>query len=362
VSQGFVARLFLCLLLMPILATAWVAPLRAAQPVLSCPSGTTVFDWDTPANSWIAGTLNNSYAVSNIGTINYAITTTGGTWVTNATYGGTAPFRQNIDTYGMSPVQYTLQEWIDFSTNTQTATTTITLPTAVPGLQFSIFDVDFSSGGFTDRIVVTGSFNGSPVTANLATHNATPSYTISGNVATGTATSAVNSMNGRIWVTFSSPVDRVTVIYGNAPSAPANPSSQAIDFHDITFCRPVANVTATKISSILSDGVSGSNPKSVPGAVVRYCITVQNSGSGTATNFSIADPLPANVTYVANSLTSGATCGTAATAEDDDNADGGEVDNIRMHVSGLPVSTVNGTAITLGPSATFALAFSATIN
>jgi uncharacterized repeat protein (TIGR01451 family) len=340
-------------------ATAVQTPAFAAQPTLTCPAGTTVFDWDTPTNTWTAGSLNNSYNVANLGSINYAISTTGGTWVTNASYGGTAPFRQNIDTYGFSPVQYTLQEWIDFSTNTQTATTVITLPTAVPGLQFSILDVDFSSGGFTDRITVTGTFNGSPVTPSLDTHNGTPSYTIAGNVATGTAGSSVTSQNGRLWVTFSAPVDRVTVVYGNAPSAPANPTSQAIDFHDITFCRPQANISVSKISSVLSDGISGSNPKSIPGATVRYCITVTNSGSGTATGVSVGDVLPANTSYVAASMVSGASCGTAATVEDDNNIGADESDPIGMSITG---STITGVRASMLPSTSFALVFHATVN
>jgi uncharacterized repeat protein (TIGR01451 family) len=334
-------------------------PAFAAQPALSCPAGTTVFDWDTPSNSWTAGSLNNSYSVANLGTINYAIATTGGTWVTNATYGGTAPFRQNVDTYGFSPVQYTLQEWIDFSTRTQTATTVITLPTAVPGLQFSLLDVDFSSGGFTDQITVTGSYGGSPVTPSLDTHNGTPSYTIAGNVATGNAGSTVTSQNGRIWVTFSVPVDTVTVVYGNAPSAPANPSSQAIDFHDITFCRPQAVVTATKISSVVSDPVSGSNPKAIPGATIRYCITVNNAGSGTATGVAMTDTIPANMTYIAGSMFSGATCGTATTAEDDNNAGADESDPIGMNISG---TTITGTRATMLPGTSFVMVFNAAVN
>lgn len=334
-------------------------PAFAAQPALTCPAGTTVFDWDTPTNTWVAGSLNNSYNVTNLGSINYAISTTGGAWVTNATYGGTAPFRQNIDTYGFSPVQYTLQQWIDFSTRTQTATTVITLPTAVPGLQFSLLDVDFSSGGFTDQITVTGSYGGSPVTASLNTHNGTPSYTIAGNVATGNAGSSVTSQNGRLWVTFSAPVDTVTVVYGNAASAPANPTSQAIDFHDITFCRPVATITASKTSSVLSDGVSGSNFKSIPGATVRYCITVNNSGSGTATSVSMGDVLPSNMTYVAGSMLSGADCNSAATAEDDNNTGADESDPIGMSITG---TTITGVRASMLPSTSFAMVFRATVN
>jgi uncharacterized repeat protein (TIGR01451 family) len=339
-------------------ATALQSPVSAAQPTLSCPVGTTVFDWDAPTSTWTAGSVNNSYNVANLGLINFAITKTGGTWVTNATYGGTAPFRQNIDTYGFSPVQYTLQQWIDFSTRTQTTTTVITLPTAVPGLQFSMLDIDFSSGGFTDRVTVTGSYGGSPVTASLNTHNTTPSYTIAGNVATGNATSAANSQNGRLWVTFSAPVDTVTVVYGNAPSAPTNPTSQAVDFHDFTFCRPQANLSVTKISSVVSDGVSSTNPKAIPGAVMRYCVTVTNNGSGTATAISVNDLLQSQLTYVPGTMLSGTSCGGATTTEDD-NATGPDESPVGMSISG---TTITGTATSLAPNASLAYVFNATVD
>ena len=40
------------------------------------------------------------------------------------------------------------------------------------------------------------------------------------------------------------------------------------------------------------------NPKAVPGATVEYCITVANaSGAALATNVSVTDDLPADVTY-----------------------------------------------------------------
>lgn len=341
------------------LASVAQTPAYAAQPALSCPAGTTAFDWDTPANTWTAGSLNNSYAVTALGSINFAITTTGGTWVTNASYGGTAPFRQNIDTYGFSPAQFTLQQWIDFSTRTQTATTVITLPNAVPGLQFSIMDIDFSSGGFTDRIVVTGSYLGSPVTPSLDTHNATPSYTISGNVAVGNAQSTATSMNGRVWVTFSAPVDTVTVVYGNAASAPTNPTAQAIDYHDISFCRPRANLAVSKISEVLDDYVSGANDKYLPGALIRYCITVNNSGPSAATAVSASDTVPADTLFVSGSMRSGTSCGTATTPEDDDASDGSEVDAVRMNFNG---SVVAGTAATLAAGASIAMVFEAIVD
>lgn len=60
-----------------------------------------------------------------------------------------------------------------------------------------------------------------------------------------------------------------------------------------------ALLTASKISTVISDPVNGTtNPKMIPGAVVQYCIAVANAtGGAAATLLSVADPLPANVTY-----------------------------------------------------------------
>jgi hypothetical protein len=64
-----------------------------------------------------------------------------------------------------------------------------------------------------------------------------------------------------------------------------------------------ANLTVTKYSRVVSDGVSASNPKAIPGAVVEYCIAVSNAASAaTATNVTISDNLTsvAGTTYQAS--------------------------------------------------------------
>ncbi len=72
----------------------------------------------------------------------------------------------------------------------------------------------------------------------------------------------------------------------------------------ITNTRIAGNATLViaKTSTILSDGVSGSNPKALPGAVVRYTITVQNTGNLTvdANSIVIQDPFPADFTLDAS--------------------------------------------------------------
>ena len=45
------------------------------------------------------------------------------------------------------------------------------------------------------------------------------------------------------------------------------------------------------------------NPKGIPGATVRYTITLTNNGSEDASSVVVVDTTPANTTYVAESMT-----------------------------------------------------------
>ena len=63
-----------------------------------------------------------------------------------------------------------------------------------------------------------------------------------------------------------------------------------------------ATVTITKNSIVLSDPVNDTNnPKRIPGAVVRYCFIVENTGSTDATNVLVTDDMDENVFDFSNS-------------------------------------------------------------
>ena len=72
----------------------------------------------------------------------------------------------------------------------------------------------------------------------------------------------------------------------------------------ITNTRLAGNATlvVTKSSTVLSDGVSVSNPKAVPGARIQYTITVQNTGnlSVDANSIVVTDPFPPDFTLDAS--------------------------------------------------------------
>jgi uncharacterized repeat protein (TIGR01451 family) len=60
-----------------------------------------------------------------------------------------------------------------------------------------------------------------------------------------------------------------------------------------------ATLAITKTSRVISDPLNNStNPKAIPGATIEYCVVVNNAaGSATATNVTITDPLPGDLTY-----------------------------------------------------------------
>ncbi|APG62271.1 hypothetical protein LPB140_05035 [Sphingorhabdus lutea] len=128
---------------------------------------------------------------------------------------------------------------------------------------------------------------------------------------------------------------------------------------EILFNVIAANFNVTKINNVLSDPVSASNPKAIPGAVVRYCITMTNGGAAPLTNLSATDTMPTNVTYVAGSMRSGASCGAASTVEDDNNTGTDESDPYGASISGNVITAV---APTLAASTSFVLTYTVTVN
>ena len=315
-------------------------------------STTNLLDWNS--HSWTSGSPTGSATLTGIGTVNFSVATDG-TYI--------SPLELNSsNTGGFGAGQLSLYQIIEYTNITQTTTTTVTLPTAVPGAQFTVFDVDFANADFADKLVVTGSYNGSSVTPTMT--NGVVNYTI-GNIAIGDGGSGSTSANGNVVVTFSSPVDTISIEYGNHTTAPADPDGQAISIYDFTFCNPVADLSVSKISSVVSDGISASNPKAIPGATVRYCITVNNAGSGTATAVSASDNVPSDVAFVPGSMLTGTSCGSAASAEDDNASGADETDPFGMSFAAGGTNgtgVVTGTASSLAPGDSMALVFNVTLD
>ncbi len=115
-----------------------------------------------------------------------------------------------------------------------------------------------------------------------------------------------------------------------------------------------------KTSMVTGDPVSGaSNPKAIPGAVLKYCILISNAGTADAENVVSTDTIPTDMTYSPGSMLSGASCASATDPEDDDASGTDESDPWGASISG---STITMVAKAVGPSSSMALTFEAIVD
>jgi uncharacterized repeat protein (TIGR01451 family) len=81
----------------------------------------------------------------------------------------------------------------------------------------------------------------------------------------------------------------------------------ATETADDQYWVQTAALAVAKTSSVVSDPFNGtSNPKSIPGAVMEYGITLTNTGAVAATVVTITDPIPTNTTFANATYNSGA--------------------------------------------------------
>lgn len=84
-----------------------------------------------------------------------------------------------------------------------------------------------------------------------------------------------------------------------ADGAGANDAAQdGVHTAEGTYTVFAATLNVTKVSRVLSDPFSSSDPKAIPGALIEYCIAVTNgASSATATNVIVSDTVPADLTF-----------------------------------------------------------------
>lgn len=111
-----------------------------------------------------------------------------------------------------------------------------------------------------------------------------------------------------------------------------------------------AALAVTKTATVISDPFNNTtNPKAIPGAVVEYTISIQNSGTAAATAVDVTDAIPTNTQYVAGSMRRN---GSAVTDAAD--GDGGQA-------NGSPVTGIAVTVPTIAAAATATVTFQVTI-
>lgn len=242
-------------------------------PILACPVGQSVFDWDA-IPGWTAGSTDNSYNFGNLGDVRFQITNTGN-FVSNANLGGQSPTVHPIFPGGLPSLENSLVLTVNQPDVSGEVVLVITLPRAITGLQFTVSDIDFLPNGWADLVEVTGSNGGLSVNPQLTNGNVN---FVSGNSFIGDGGSGNDPLGNGI-VTFTEAVDTITLRYANHTTAPADPANQLISIHDLYYCTPDVNLTVSKVSSIIADPINGAtDPKAIPGATVEYLITVTNTG------------------------------------------------------------------------------------
>ena len=130
-----------------------------------------------------------------------------------------------------------------------------------------------------------------------------------------------------------------------------------------------AAIVVVKSSTVVSDPFNGvSFPKAIPGAVIEYCLDVNNTGAAAAASIVLTDGIPANTTYVAGSIKTaatgaGSTCDVGSgTAEDDDNTDPDETDPDGGDFNVTTAGAVTVRAPSIAAAARFKAIFRVTVN
>ncbi len=160
----------------------------------------------------------------------------------------------------------------------------------------------------------------------------------------------------------------VDTVFGDTAGAPNTTGDLARDgshSDDDEYDVVTAALTVIKSQTVISDPFNGAvNPKAIPGAVIEYCVDINNTGATQADAIVLTDAVPANATYQAGTIRVGvAGAGTSCTsgtgtAEDDDAAGGGDAGDFNVTTAGAV--TVRGGNI--AAAARYKALFRVTIN
>lgn len=148
----------------------------------------------------------------------------------------------------------------------------------------------------------------------------------------------------------------VDVLFGDAAGDGADSNEDGT--YAILNSYEVASATLviTKSVTVLEDPYTGTAgpgvfPKRVPGSILQYVVSIQNTGSTAATSVTVSDPLDSNTTFRTGTIELGPTG--SLVAEDDDNS-GVDESPDGANITG---STVNASIASIAAGATYELVF-----
>jgi uncharacterized repeat protein (TIGR01451 family) len=162
------------------------------------------------------------------------------------------------------------------------------------------------AAGASATVYIVATIPSAQVDADVAVEALVAQVTVKGASATyGTAPGANITVDNSAaaWVANPS-VGNEQVIFADAASAEGDSSTDAL--HDgKASSRDVYKVQSAKLTitkgvpTILSDPTGDATPHAIPGAVVKYTVTIGNANSATsnATSIALTDALPANTTW-----------------------------------------------------------------
>ncbi len=148
-------------------------------------------------------------------------------------------------------------------------------------------------------------------------------------------------------------------VFGDlAGTATGDDANDGVHSDVVEFTVVSAALALTKTSQVVDDGIAGTttNLKRIPGATVRYFLTVENTGSAAAANLQLSDTFDTNTAFVPGSLaldTTGDLVCAEDTFTDNDDDDGGDFDG---------TDTVDFQYASLGAGSTVTFCVDVTIN
>lgn len=143
------------------------------------------------------------------------------------------------------------------------------------------------------------------------------------------------------------------------PGTGAAPETEANYWNIDEYLLSSGAIGVTKTSSVVSDPFNGTtNPKRIPGATIRYCVLVTNTGTATVTSIVMNDTINLPEIYVPGSIRSGSTCTNAVVVEDDNNTGADESDPVGARFT---AGTVTGTTASIAAGASVAFVYNITV-